>query len=115
MLGCILRKPEIVLEEWLAYVARRPDIFRRPPPRNIINPFTKQPAIWTSPAGEFKVFLNGVDAGTIEHIPDGETQGGLILYSIPGWSDPIRELARQIAADLGATIDLLPPGESDPD
>ena len=108
LVGVISREPNppgVDLDQWRRIVAtdRR---LRRPPERNITNPFTGKPAVHVPPDTDAVIVVDesAIGAITVSDADDGE----LDVWSADGHREVAQAVAIAIAVELGGRYTSIP-------
>lgn len=89
---------EIDEGRWVALIREHPALAPIPP-RQGINPFTKEPCEFKAPASTASVMVDGSRRGSICRAEDGSPV--LLVDADESDLDAVAEIAREIAQDLG--------------
>jgi hypothetical protein len=95
---CEPNPPGVDLDLWRRIVAATPYL-RRPPPRNIINPFTGQPAVHTPPDTDAQILVDNFAIGAISESLAGDHD--LDVWASDETRDEVERVAVAVAAELG--------------
>jgi hypothetical protein len=101
LIGVITREPNppgVDLDHWRRLVANHPRL-RRPPPREILNPFTGKPAVHVPPDTDATIYLDTSPVGAIS-VSDS-SDGELVVWGPEVGFDDVETIASAIAAELG--------------
>jgi hypothetical protein len=106
-IGVISRGSNVLgvdLDLWCQIVAVTPQL-RRPPSRDIVNPFTGKPAVHTPADTDAEVVVADVPIGAIATSVSGDRE--LDVWARDDCRDEVERIAIAIAAKLGATYTPL--------
>jgi len=97
--------PGIDLAHWRRIAASDPR-FQRPPPRDIINPFTGKPAIHLPLDTDANILLDTVTVGAIG--VDDDDRCELAVWATDGNHEIVEAVARSVATELGGKYSAIP-------
>ena len=104
----IISLEEPVLDGWLEFIRQRSELVRRPP-RDIINPFTREPTTFVYPASEVDVIVDGTIIGCMAPSSWFEDDGELLVFAMPEEDPRLAALTELAASSLDATLEWVGP------
>ena len=108
LIGVISREANVAgvdLEQWRRMVVTDPRL-KRPPARDIVNPFTGKPAVLVPPDTEAAIVLDTVPVGSISVSDSDERE--LAVWAADGHRDDVQAVAATIAGQLGGQYIPIP-------
>jgi len=78
---------------------------KRPPPRDIVNLFTKQPTVWHPEPTQASIVIDSEEVGSIDTTIDGSNQ--LDVYAREGKRDVVLAIAEEVASGLDAKVERV--------
>jgi hypothetical protein len=100
-IGFISREPNppgVDLDRWRRLAASDSRL-RRPPPRDIVNPFTGKPAVHVPPDTDATIYIDDMPVGAISK--SNSDEGELDVWGAGSRDNDVEAIARAIAAELG--------------
>jgi hypothetical protein len=94
-----LNPPSVDPQRWHDVIGRHPNLSPLPP-REGLNPFTKQPYLYPAPAENVRVILDGIEVGSMTWAEDGSCQ-----IAVDGDSATVVKIATQVAEELGCVFE----------
>jgi hypothetical protein len=91
--------PSVDVQRWLEVITQHPNLSLLPP-REGLNPFTKQPYLYPAPAENAQVILDGVQIGSMTWAEDGSRQ-----IAVDGDAATLVKIAMQVAEELGCIFE----------
>ncbi len=103
--GVITMEPRLTRDECIERI-RGFDALVPYPPRDIVNPFTRQPATVMPQPGEVQIVVDGVIVGAIELSPNFDEDSALDVYAPESEAKErsAKVVAEQLAGLLGASL-----------
>ena len=110
LVALIVRRQPLRISDWLACIDGHSNLVRGVP-REVENPFTGKPTVLQPNPAEVSIYREDEEIGAIEPDPAFEHTGELLVYAGEGMEEAVREIALDVAAQLGGELQWIPPDE----